>query len=132
MAWLATVVAGFVVGTVSRNVTGPVTVVAEPGVKVGKAGARTVTCQMTRLVTVVADRLIAAFTGHVPWLLAVPAQSLCSALGGDVPWESTIVTDTYIWTFSGEVSRSLAILAHKVLPKSPALSSISSVWRISV
>jgi len=32
-----------------------------------------------------------------------------------LPWKSAVVTNSYIWTISGIVSRSLAILAEEIL-----------------
>lgn len=133
VSWLAAIVAGLVIGAVSCDMTWSVTVVAEPGIEGGQPRTRAITRQVTCLVTVVADWLIAAFIGHVPRLLAVPAQSLRSALSCNMPWETTVVTNSYIWTISRKMPRSLAVLAQNILPKdTTALSRISSVWCITV
>lgn len=96
VARFAAVVTGLVVGAVGSDVAWPVAVVAEPGVIVRQATFRTVTGQMACFITIVADRLITAFTSHVSRLFTVPAQGLSIALCCNVPWKSTVVTDSHI------------------------------------
>lgn len=85
---------------------------------------------MACLVASVADGCIAALIGNMPGLLAVPAQSLRCAFRSKMPWKSTFVAQGFIWTFSGIVTRTLAVLAD--IPRATPIIPIPPVGSIAV